>query len=190
MRNNKKIAILCLLVVSIFFSSFPISASSVVVKAPEPTGEWYAPNGGTWSVTESDGSFQVLHPYKIVYITYDQLALIQSNKLTSGDLQSLMNLARDQGVAAVSKWLVKKLGEKSAAKFIPYIGYAVLAYDFFNAMSSLITDARFAQAIAAKHGIRIEYGTSFGQSYTAYDDWSTKYVSNPTGYKGTFTANS
>ncbi len=192
MKNLKKVIIPFMLVFCLLISSFPVcAASSSIDSLPsDPSGVWYAPNGGTWIATENLENDLLLYPYKIVYITYDQLARMQADKLSSSDLSSMANIIRDQGLTALITWLTKKLGATVASKYIPYIGNAVIAYDLFSAASSLITDTRFAQAIAAGHGIAVQYGSTFsGSYYQAYDDWSSIYVYNPKGIRGTFTAN-
>ncbi|EPR07740.1 hypothetical protein [Ruminiclostridium papyrosolvens] len=204
MKYFKKVIIPFLLIVCMLLSSLPVCAApiqpsgtlggaSIQSLPSEPSGVWYAPYGGTWNVNNNIPASGILRPQKIVYITYDQLALIQANKLTSSDLYSLARLAIDKGISYVLESLTKKLGSTIAKKFVPYIGNAILAYDFFNGLCSFITDARFAQAISRKHGIAISTGFTYTgisyNPYTAYDDWSSTYVYNPTGCVGTFTAN-
>lgn len=192
MKNYKKVILSLMLIICVLGSSFPVCASSPIFNSEpsDPSGVWYAPYGGTWNFTEDNGSNLILRPLKIVYITYDQLALLQANNLAASDLSTLATIARDQGVAAVTAWLTKKFGSSAAGKFIPYIGTAILAYDFFNAVKNYGTDARFAKAIAARHGIKEEYGVAtYGGFYTSYEDWTSAYVYNPQGLRGTFTAN-
>ncbi|MBB6218438.1 hypothetical protein HNQ80_004602 [Anaerosolibacter carboniphilus] len=87
MIKNKRVI---LLLVALFVLASSISGFAAT--------SWSAPNGGVWTFTKTDGSNPILRPETIKYIPYDELALIQANKLTKADLSTIANVIRDKGV--------------------------------------------------------------------------------------------
>lgn len=143
-------------------------------------GSWYTPNGGVWRCTSFYG-----HPttyyHKMVYLTYDQVALMANENWSKSNIATLK---------AAAKVVAKISGAKVAAKFLSYFGYACLAYDIFNALSDIVLANLYRTVLSHKHGIKITTmsGLTYGLT-TAYDEWNGKYVPEPTYHIGKFVPN-
>lgn len=118
-----------MLLAAIFMLNFFIQAKAFA-KSPTGTigtnsssdlgrggGGWYAPNGREWTQTGIIGN-PITRPTKIVYIPYNQLAIMSADALIKNDFVTIRNVIRDKGTAA--------------AKYIPYLGDVWVAYEKFN----------------------------------------------------------
>jgi len=155
---------------------------------------WYAPNGGTWTATQITDFNEMLRPYLITYTTYDELVLIQSNRLVDSTLQICKGIIESNGIEfsknIVISYIKNTKGEELLNKLSPYLRNMALFYNFcvaaINYSEALVID----KATQNKTGLAFSTGTTkLGQYYQSVDTWTGNIVYNPPGSLGIFAHN-
>lgn len=155
---------------------------------------WYAPNGGTWTAKNITDFNQMLRPYLITYTTYDELVLIQSNKLVESTFQICKGIIESNGLELSKEIVISFIrntkGEALLKKLTPYLRNMALFYNFCVAALNYADAVLIDKAIQNKTGLAFTTGTTkLGQYYQAVDTWTGNIVYNPPGSLGVFAHN-